>query len=76
MKNLTVQLPFDGEKLEALHMALEAKDIFLEDEVERFLNGLYKRTVAKQVQIYLDSKAANAPKPARPAKKETPAPRE
>ena len=73
MKNLTVQLPFDSEKLEALRLALEAKDIFLEDEIERFLNGLYKRSVAKQVQIYLDSKAANAPKPTRPAKKEKPA---
>jgi len=70
MKNLSVQLPFEGEKLEALRLALEAKDVFLEDEIERFLNGLYKRTVAKQVQVYLDSKAANAPKPpaARPAK--------
>ena len=74
MKNLTVQLPFDGEKLEALRMALEAKDIFLEDEIERFLNGLYKRTVAKPVQIYLDSKAASASNPARPAKPEKPAP--
>jgi hypothetical protein len=70
MKNLTILLPFDNEKLEALRMALEAKDVFLEDEVERFLNGLYKRTVAKQVQIYLDGKSANAPKPPapRPAK--------
>jgi len=70
MKNLMIQLPFEGEKLEALRMALEAKDIFLEDEIERFLNGLYKRTVAKQVQLYLDSKAASAPKPAasRPAR--------
>ena len=72
MKNLSVQLPFEGEKLEALRLALEAKDVFLEDEIERFLNGLYKRTVAKQVQVYLDSKAANAPKPARPTKKEKP----
>jgi len=45
---------------------LEAKDIFLEDEVEQFLNSLYKRTVHKEVQAYLDNKAANAPKPARP----------
>jgi len=66
MKNLTIQLPFDSEKLEALRLALEAKDVFLEDEIEQFLNGLYKRTVHKEVQIYLDSKAATAPKPARP----------
>ena len=70
MKNLMIQLPLDGEKLEALRMALEAKDIFLEDEIERFLDGLYRRTVAKQVQLYLDSKAASAQKPpaSRPAK--------
>jgi len=66
MKNLSVQIPFDNEKLEALRLSLEAKDIFLEDEVEQFLTGLYKRSVHKEVQQYLDSKAAIAPKPARP----------
>jgi len=65
MKNLTIQLPFEGEKLEALRLALEAKDVFLEDEVEQFLTGLYKRTVHKEVQQYLDSRAASASKPAR-----------
>jgi len=74
MKNLTIQLPFDEAKLEALRLALEAKDIFLEDEVERFLNSLYKRTVAKQVQVYLDSRAASTPKPTRPTRQEKPAP--
>jgi len=70
MKNLSVQIPFDSEKLEALRLALEAKDVFLEDEVEQFLTGLYKRTVHKEVQQYLDSRAASASKPAasRPAK--------
>ena len=73
MKNLSIQLPFDGEKLEALRLALEAKDVFLEDEVERFLNSLYKRTVAKQVQVYLESRAASTSKAlrARPERPKT-----
>jgi len=62
MKNNTIPLPFDGEKLEALRLALEAKGISLEDELERFLEGLYKRTVAKPVQAYLESKARREPK--------------
>ena len=70
MKNTTIQLPIDGEKLDALRMALEDKDIFLEDEIERLVMNLYRRTVSKSLQAYLDRKAANASKPAasRPAK--------
>ena len=70
MKNITIQLPFAGEKLEALRLALEAKDIFLEDEVEQFLLGLYRRTVHKEVRAYLDSKPQKSAK-SRPAKKTT-----
>jgi len=73
MKNLSIQIPFDSDKLEALRLALEAKDVFFEDEVEQFLTSLYKRTVHKEVQQFLDSRAASTPKPARPARKETPA---
>ena len=54
MKNLSIQLPFDEAKLRALNKALLKKDILLEDELERFLLGLYTRHVSKQVQEYLD----------------------
>ena len=62
MKNITIQLPLAGEKLEALRLALEAKDIFLEDEVEQFLLGLYRRTVHKEVRAYLDNKPQKQPR--------------
>jgi len=70
MKNLTVQLPFDEAKLKALNNALLKKGTLLEDELERFLLGLYKRSVSKAVQEYLDDIAEEAPKPPapRPAK--------
>jgi len=70
MKNLTVQLPFDEAKLKALNSALLKKDTLLEDELENFLLNLYKRSVSKAVQEYLDDIAEEAPKlPAsRPAK--------
>ena len=71
MKNLTVQLPFDEAKLKALNNALLKKDTLLEDELERFLLNLYKRSVSKAVQEYLDDIAEEPPKPPapRPAKK-------
>jgi len=63
MKNLTVQLPFDEAKLKALNNALLKKDTLLEDELENFLLNLYKRSVSKAVQEYLDDIAGEAPKP-------------
>ena len=63
MKNLSIQLPFDEAKLKALHNALLKKDVLLEDELERFLLGLYRRSVSKQVQEFLDDMAAEAPQP-------------
>ena len=70
MKNLTIQPPFDEAKLKALNNALLKKDTLLEDELERFLQGLYKRSVSKAVQEFLDEMAEEAPKPvaSRPAK--------
>jgi len=70
MKNLTIQLPFDEAKLRALNNALLKKDTLLEDELENFLLNLYKRSVSKAVQEYLDDIAEEAPKPpaSRPGK--------
>jgi len=71
MKNLTIQLPFDEAKLKALSNALLKKDTLLENELERFLLNLYKRSVSKAVQEFLDEMAEEAPKPPvpRPAKR-------
>ena len=70
MKKLTIQLPFDEAKLKALNSALLKKETFLEDELEHFLLNLYKRSVSKAVQEFLDEMAEEAPKPpaSRPAK--------
>jgi len=66
MKNLSVQIPFGEAKLKALNSALLKKDLLLEDELETFLLNLYKRSVSKQVQEYLDDIAADEPKPPAP----------
>jgi hypothetical protein len=71
MKNLSVQIPFSEAKLKALNSALLKKDLLLEDELETFLLNLYKRSVSKPVQEYLDDIAAEeakqpAPRPAKP----------
>jgi hypothetical protein len=70
MKNLSVQIPFDQVRLDALNYFLEQKNVFLEDEVEAFLLNLYKRAVPKNLQPYYDDMAAKAAKPPaqRPAK--------
>jgi len=73
MKNLTIQIPFSEAKLKALNSALLKKDLLLEDELEAFLLNLYKRSVSKAVQEYLDDIAADESKPPapRPAKAKT-----
>ena len=68
MKNLTIQLPFDETKFKALNTALLKKDTLLEDELERFLLGLYKRSVSKAVQEFLDEMAEEASRPATKSK--------
>ena len=75
MKNLTIQLPFDEAKLRALRFFLEEKDVFLEDELEQFLTGLFNRTVPKNLHGFIEIMAVEAPNPARPrpARKEKPA---
>lgn len=72
MKNLSVQLPFNEVKLNALRHFLEEKNVFLEDELEQFLTGLYNRTVPKNLHGFFEAEAAKAPEQARlrPAKKE------
>ena len=78
MKNLTIQLPFDEIKLNALRHFLMEKGVFLEDELEHFLTGLYSRAVPKNLHGYFDAEAAKAHGQAHscPAKREKPAPSE
>jgi hypothetical protein len=66
MKNLTIQLPFNEVKLNALRHFLEEKDVFLEDELEQFLTGLYNRTVPKNLHGFFEAEAAKASVQARP----------
>ena len=66
MKNLTIQLPFEERKLNALRHFLKEKDASLEDELEKFLAGLYDKTVPKNLHGFIEAEAAKEPKPARP----------
>ena len=68
MKNLTVQLPFDGEKLDALRMFMGQKNLAPEAELEGYLDQLFEKHVPRQVQEFLLNKPAKQARP-RPAKK-------
>lgn len=56
MKKETVTFTYDAEKLSALKMYMAQKNISLEDELEKSLEGLYNKTVPSNVRDYIAMK--------------------
>ena len=73
MKKANITVAFDEEKLGALELSLRKEGSSVQARLEQTLGQLYERTVPTPVREYLDSRAAPAPRPRRPAK---PAPKE
>ena len=77
MKKATITVAFDQDKLGALEFSLKKAGSSVQARLEQTLGQLYEQTVPTPVREYLDSRAAPAPRPRRPAKpapKERPAP--
>ena len=77
MKKATITVTFDQDKLGALEFSLKKAGSSVQARLEQTLGQLYEQTVPAPVREYLDSRAAPAPRPRRPAKpapKERPAP--
>ena len=69
MKKSTINITYDEEKLNAVRLFLEQKNLDLDRELERFMEQLFRRHVPKNVQEYLELKDCVAPVP--PTKKQT-----
>lgn len=69
MKNATITIQVEQEKLNAIRFYAGKKDSRIEAELEEFIDKLYEKYVPTQTREYIESMAALAPeKPKRPAK--------
>ena len=76
MEKVNITLAFDDEKLGALEFSLRKEHSSVQEHLEDALNALYEKTVPEPVREYLDSRAAPAARPRRPAGPAKPQPRE
>ena len=51
MKQVSIQIPFDDEKLEALKIFLSQKDQTAETVIGELIDGLYRKTVPLKVRV-------------------------
>ena len=72
MKKVNITLAFDEDKLGALEFSLKKENASVQSRMEDALRQLYEKAVPEPVREYLDSRAAPAAKPKRPAKSVTP----
>lgn len=72
MKKTSVSIQFDDEKLSALKMYLQQKDLTVESELEKALDNLYAKTVPMGVREFLGMRSGTTAKPSE--KKRKPAP--
>lgn len=57
MKKTSITISFDEEKLSALKMYLEQKNMQVEDELEKSLGILYTKNVPAGVRDFIDMKS-------------------
>lgn len=69
MKQVSIQIPFDDEKLEALKIFLSQKEQTAEAVIVELIDGLYRKTVPLKVREYIDKRSpADTGKPKNAAK--------
>ncbi len=59
MRKTTITISFDEEKLSALKMYLEQKNLKVETELEKSLDILYTKNVPAGVRDFIDMKSGN-----------------
>lgn len=65
MRKATITISYDEERLSALKMYLDQKNMKVEDELEKALESLYTKNVPAGVRDFLDMKSGT-PAPAAP----------
>lgn len=59
MKKTTITISFDEEKVSALKMYLDQKNMSVETELEKSLDILYTKNVPSGVRDFIDMKSGN-----------------
>ncbi len=72
MKKTSVSIQFDDEKLSALKMYLQQKDLTVESELEKALDNLYAKAVPVGVREFLDMRSGTPIKTTEKKKKPVP----
>lgn len=57
----SVAITISDEKLAALEMYLEQKNIKLSDEIDKCIDGLYQKNVPQNVRDFIDMMSAKKP---------------
>lgn len=70
MKNATITIKYEEEKLNALKQYMGKKDAKLEDELNDVLGKLYEKYVPQAVREYIESRAEVPPVIKKARKKE------
>ncbi len=77
MKNATITISFEQEKLKALQFYAGKKDADMQGELDDFLQKLYEKYVPAQTREYIESQMEQAPtrqrRPRRPGAAALPA---
>ena len=55
MKKVQIKVEFNEEKLKAIKLSLDAKQRDFDEEIVKFLDGLYNKNVPKVLKQYIES---------------------
>ena len=58
MKPTTIEFSFDDAKLDAINIFLKDKNAALSEELDRFMDALYKKHVPQSVREFIEKKEA------------------
>ena len=56
MKQTTIEFSFDDAKLEAINIFLKDKDATLSEELDRFMDAIYKKYVPPAVRVFIEKR--------------------
>jgi hypothetical protein len=66
MKPTTIEFSFDDAKLDVINIFLKDKNATLNDELEHFMDSLYKDYVPQEVRSFIEKKEAEEMRAASP----------
>lgn len=73
MKNTSIEFSFDEAKLEAINIYLKEKNSKLSEELDHFMDSLYKKHVPQAVREFIDKKESEGltslPTPSKPTRR-------